>query len=312
MGTLARLPAVPEGPGPPWPAPAQWHRMRPQALASCPHVPGADGHPAVPAAGAGTTGHHGPLAPLDPAPLPGRPEGVSPRPGGAGGSWRRERLAQGARGRTDLAPKRPRSRAGMPRPCQPGHPAVVASCTASKFGTSSSAALARFPPVETQCRCFVLGGRILRMCVCVCVSPTPGLGKPGAAAAALAAIPAASQGCAGYRRFAKLSTFLALSGTAGAKGPGSQQQDPAAGQSSGRPPTVPHGSRLALGAAEAARSPPGQKIHLWDTRVFTKPRQGHREVLLGLGCSAGAPSSVRLSVCLPATAQRARRVHSAR
>lgn len=62
MGTLAWLPAVPEGPGPPWPAPARWHRMRPQALASCPHVPGADGHPAVPAAGAGTTGHHGPLA----------------------------------------------------------------------------------------------------------------------------------------------------------------------------------------------------------------------------------------------------------
>lgn len=180
MGTLARLPAVPEGPGPPWPAPAQWHRMRPQALASCPHVPSADGHPAVPAAGAGTTGHHGPLAPLDPAPLPGWPEGVSPRPGGAGGSWRRERLAQGARGRTDLALKRPRSRAGMPRPCQPGHPAVVASCTASKFGTSSSAALARFPPVETQCWCFVLGGRILRTCVCVCVCVShTGVGEAG-------------------------------------------------------------------------------------------------------------------------------------
>lgn len=118
-----------------------------------------------------------PLGPaLDPALLPGRPEGVSPRPGGAGGSWRRERLAQGARGRTDLAPKRPRSRAGMPRPCQPGHPAVVASCTASKFGTSSSAALARFPPVETQCRCFVLGGRILQTRVC---SPHRGWGSRG-------------------------------------------------------------------------------------------------------------------------------------
>lgn len=143
------------------------------------------------------------------------------------------------------------------------------------------------------------------------VFPTPGLGKPGAAAA-LAAIPAASQGCAGYRRSAKLSTFLVLSGAAGAKGPGSQHQDPAAGQSSGRPPTVPHGSCLALGTTGAARSPPGQKIHFWDTRGFTKSGQGHREVLLGLGYSAGAPSSVRLSVCLPARAQRARRVHSAR